>query len=65
MTGRYNAGVANLAAGRYSEARVCFEAVSLSHPLGRIARARAEQARSLSATTLALGPRNAPIERRP
>lgn len=65
MTGRYNAGVANLAAGRYSEARVCFEAVSLSHPLGRIARARAEQARSLSATTLALGPRNAPIEHRP
>ena len=37
--------------------------MSLSHPLGQIARARAEQARTLSATTPALGPRNAPIER--
>jgi tetratricopeptide (TPR) repeat protein len=65
MTGHYNAGVAYLAAGRYSDARASFEAVSLAHPLGRIARARAEQARALGASTLALGQRSVLTERRP
>ena len=65
MTGHYNAGVAYLAAGRYSDARASFEAVRLAHPLGRIARARAEQARTLANSTIALGPRVGAAERRP
>lgn len=64
MTGHYNAGVAYLAAGRYSDARASFEAVSLAHPLGRLARARAQQARTLANSAIALGPRVGSEERR-
>jgi len=65
MTGHYNAGVAYLAAGRYGDARTSFEAVSLAHPLGRLARARAGQARTLANSTMALGPSAGAAERRP
>jgi tetratricopeptide (TPR) repeat protein len=63
MRGHYNTGVALLAAGRFADARKAFETVSASHALGRLARARAEQARALAAGTLALGPSRAATDR--
>ena len=47
MTGRYNAGLAYLAAGRFGEASTAFDSVSGTHPLAKLARIRAAQARAL------------------
>ena len=53
MIGRYNTGLAYLAAGRFRQAGAEFDAVSATHPLGKLARARAAQARTMAGTTAA------------
>ena len=65
MIGRYNAGVAYLAARRFSEAGAAFGAVAAGHPLAPRAYARAQQARTLAAQQLSAVAHNAGSERRP